>query len=342
MVPTRRPKIEVVNENEDYALRISLPQCNLRCSYCRTQDYNIPKAELITNRELLDIIRAAYENGIRRVRWTGGEPTVNPQYLDLVRKTKEIGITQQMLSTNGTTLAEIGPELAEAGINRVNISLDTLDSAKFKKITGYDMLDKVLEGIDLSTKLFEKVKINTVLTRDSFEESTQLIDFLDRIQKTKGNVAIRFIELIPGGFEGDKEYTQSNFIGKDELIKKMKTHFGSVTRTTFEGDNPKCEYYKIKNKKVVFGVIPHFSVNFQCGGKRCRKLRLNPTGIISNCSIHKSFGHDLRNTTYEKKVTTLAHLIEEKKARTEEDFNKLKHFQSDYAFWRFGIKSKNK
>ena len=108
----------------------------------------------------------------------------------------------------------------------------------------------------------------------------------------------------------------------------------------FEGDNPMCNYYKIKENGVVFGVIPHFSVNFQCGGKKCKKLRMNPTGIISNCSIYKEFGHNLKNTSYAEKKDILNHLIEEKICRNEKDFSKLKHFQSDYSFWRFGIKSK--
>ncbi|MDR2395727.1 MAG: radical SAM protein [Endomicrobium sp.] len=328
-------------EDLDYVLRISLPKCNLKCSYCRKDEANIPNDELLSNKELLDIIRASYTNGIRRIRWTGGEPTVNKGFLDIVKAAKDVGIVYQMLSTNGTTLDMQAENLAEAGINRVNISLDTLNRAKFYEVTKFDMLDDVLTGIKQAIGIFEKIKINTVLTKENADDCLQLLDFIYEIAhgENQNKIAIRFIELIPGGFEGDEQYVASNFISGEQLVENITKKYGKLKLTTFEGDNPMCTYRVIKQPGVIFGIIPHFSVNFQCGGKRCKKIRLNPTGTISNCSIHKKFGHNIKNTSYEEKLKILKYLIEEKANRSAQEFKELKHFQSDYSFWRFGKKS---
>ena len=323
-------------KKNDYVLRISLPACNLKCTYCRRKKQT--SKNLISELELLDIIEAAYRNGISRVRWTGGEPTVNKNFLNIVERVKKIGIKEQYLSTNGTIFSKMVEKLRKNGITRVNISLDTIDRSKYKKITGFDFLPNVLDSIERSVKIFEVTKINTVLTKENYEDVDSLINFVGEVQKKSesNKIAIRFIELICGGFEGDKKYVESNYLLGKDLIERIKELFGSVCKVNFEGDNPMCQYYKIKKNGVIFAIIPHYSVNFQCGGIRCKKIRLNPNGIISNCSIYKKFGYDLKNTSFNKKLFVLKKLIEEKESREEKDFKKLKHYQSDYYFWRFG------
>jgi len=326
-------------KNNEYVLRISLPVCNLKCIYCRRK--NQLSSNLISTSELLDIIDAAYQNGISRVRWTGGEPTVNKDFLNIVKRVKEIGIREQYLSTNGTVFNKMVKNLKENGITRVNISLDTIDSKKYKKTTGFDLLPSVLDSIKLSFDTFKLTKINTVLTRDNYEDVKSLIDFIkiikDNGKNRKNKIAIRFIELICGGFDGDKKYVENKYLLGKDLIDRIKRIYGQIEKVNFEGDNPMCQYYKIKKNGVIFAIIPHYSVNFQCGGNKCKKIRLNPNGIISNCSIYKMFGHDLKNTTFKEKLDTFEHLIKEKQRRTQKDFKKLKHYQSDYYFWRFGV-----
>lgn len=329
----------------DYVLRISLPYCNLKCIYCRNKFYKVPKKSLLSDDDLIDLIKAAYENGIRRVRWTGGEPIAKHNFLEIVKKTKKIGIKKQYLSTNGTYLYKVAKKLHRVGITRVNISLDTLDRNKFKKITGFDLLPKVIKSINITSKIFKNIKINTVLTKENYNDIYNLINFVESIIKenkiSNKKITIRFIELICGGFKGDKKYVKDNYILGEKVIKKIEKKYGEIKPTNFEGDNPMCRYYQIKRNGVIFGIIPHYSVNFRCGGKKCKKLRLNPLGLISNCSIYKECGHNIKNTSYKDKVNIIQHLIDEKSKRTNKDFSKLKHFQSDYSFWRFGIHSKS-
>lgn len=317
----------------EYVLRISVPYCNLKCDYCRKENFNIKP---IDNNELIDIIRVSVECGIKKVRWTGGEPTIIPNYIDLVKKTREIGIEKQMLSTNGTILYRIAEELKDAGINRVNISLDTLDRYNFLKITGKNMLHKVLQSLDVAVNLFELVKINRVLEKLNLDETIQLIELAEKYQTKKAPLVIRFIELVKGGFDGDIRYVKDNYCAGEEVIKIVKDKYGNLSETKIEGDNPMCYYYKINSNGVVLGIVPNFSVNFQCGGKKCKKLRVNPVGFVSNCSIYQEFGHNLKGTTYKEKLEVMKHLIIEKQERGEETFKRLKHHQSDYQFWRFG------
>jgi len=331
-------KYQKEDKRNDYVLRISTPYCNLKCSYCRKEDFHI---EPINDDELLDIIKAGYECGIRRVRWTGGEPTIKPDYAKLVRKTKEIGIEQQMLSTNGTTLYKIAEELRNSGIDRINISLDTLDRKKFNEITGKDMLPQVLNSIDIATDLFDLIKINRVLERSNIDETISIIEFAEKYKGRKAQLVIRFIELVKGGFSNDDQYVKYNYCSGNEVLEIVKKRYGKLIETKVEGDNPMCYYYKIDVNGIVLGIVPNFSVNFQCGGKKCKKIRVNPTGFVSNCSIYQEFGHNLKGTSYEEKIKIMKHLIDEKQERNEEIFKKLKHYQSDYQFWRFGKVSKN-
>lgn len=334
----------MLNKKQDYVLRISIPYCNLRCLYCRREFYKVAKSKLLSDKELLEVIKAASKNGISRIRWTGGEPTLKPNFLNMVKEAKSIGIQEQYLSTNGTVLYAITKKLKKAGINRVNISLDTLDRKKFRELTGSDLLPDVIKSINVAIKTFKKTKINTVLTKNSYINSNQLINFIAKITRDNKvdtrKICIRFIELIYGGFKGDKEYVTKNYILGDKLLRKIKQEFGEIRSINFEGDNPMCKYYQIKRNKVIFGIIPHYSVNFRCGGKNCKKLRLSPTGILSNCSIYKKFGHDLRNTPYDKKLKVMNHLVNEKMNRTKKDFSRLRHYQTDYSFWRFGVHSR--
>lgn len=332
--------------NLDYVLRISLPKCNLNCIYCRPSPAakEIKESEYLSENELLDVIKAASMEGIEKVRWTGGEPTMNKNYVKIVNKTRGFGIKEQYLSTNGTTLDKLAEKLYEGGINRINISLDTLNRKKYAEITGFDLLPQVLSAFNKAVNIFDYVKINTVLTRANYEDTGNLISFANKLaldnNVSSDKIALRFIELVPGGFEHDKDYVKANALLGGEVINKAKELFGDISKASFIGDNPMCQYYKINKNGVIFGIIPHYSVNFQCGGKRCKKLRLNPTGMLSNCSIHSEFGHNVKNTSFEEKRGIIKHLIDEKSKRENQDFLNLKHFQSDYSFWRFGKSSK--
>ncbi len=331
-----RNKKEIKANN--YVLRISTSGCNLKCEYCRKEDFKI---EPISDNELLEIIEASSESGIKRIRWTGGEPTTKRNLKNIVVSAKNCGIEEQFLSTNGTLLYKMADELYDAGINRVNISLDTLDRKKFAKITAKDMLPDVLKSIDKSTEVFDLVKVNTVLTKENFRESLDIIDFAEQYQERKAPLVVRFIELVKGGFDNDMSYVQEKHCSGENVIDLVREKYGHLTKTDVKGDNPMCYYYKIDANDVVFGIVPNFSTDFACGGDKCKKIRLTPTGYISNCSIYQEFGHDLKGTDYKEKLGIIGHVIGEKQERGKDIFKELKHYQSDYQFWRFG-KSRGK
>ena len=320
-----------------YTLRISTFGCNFRCTYCsKGKKFKVAP---VSRDERLDIIKACVGNGIYINRWTGGEPTALPDFVDIVSEAQEAGVRTQMLSTNGSLLAGIDEDLRKAGIVRVNISLDTLDRDKFAKITGRDMLPKVLQAIERSVGIFELTKINCVLQKSNLDEMPQMIDFLSRFRGAPKPIVLRYIELVKGGFLGDTDFVEAEHCTHKELTDSLKRKYGVVEPVKVEGDNPMCYYLRIPEKGVTIGLVPNFSTNYSCGGVNCRKLRLNPTGVLSNCSIYQHFSHDLRGTTFEQKMAVVKHLVEEKMARTEVDFAQLKHYQTDYQFWRFGAPS---
>ncbi len=316
----------------EFVLWISVPYCNLRCSFCRPNN-DVP-VEFMPRKELLDVIKASAECGITKIRWSGGEATLLPDLVDLVSKTRALGIKNQMLSTNGLNLSPIADQLKKEGIRRVNISLDTLDEQKFHHITKVDALPTVIKAIELSAPLFELTKINTVLTDINIVEITDLIEFVGQIRKENSQLVIRFCELYRS--DSNNSFVKEHYITADRVLETVDHSFGSFTEINIEGDNPMSSYYRIHSNDVVFGVIRNASVNYKCAGHRCHKLRLNPTGYFSNCSINKKARYPLIGLSYEDKVDLIRHIIDEKRERDDTFYNKQKHFQADYDFLRFG------
>src|SRR5215469_4250559 len=186
-------------------LRVSITdRCNERCSYCMPQELQqwLPRHEILTYEETLRLIRIAAELGVSKVRITGGEPLTRRGIVDFVRQIPEIpGITSIGVSTNGTLLArEITPAttmaqaLRDAGVQSVNISLDTLDAAVYSRITGRDLHTQVLNGIKAAIVAgFDQIKLNSVLMRGRNEDQlVPLIEFA-----AARNLLLRFIEMMP-------------------------------------------------------------------------------------------------------------------------------------------------
>src|SRR5262244_3891234 len=186
-------------------LRVSITdRCNERCGYCMPHELQewLPRHEILTYEEILRLMRIAAELGVSKVRITGGEPLTRRSVIDFVRQIPKIPrITSIGLSTNGTLLArEITPgetmaeALRDAGVQSVNISLDTLDAAVYSQITGRDFHAQVLDGIDAAIAAgFEQIKLNTVLMRGRNED--QLIPLIEFAGSR--NLILRFIEMMP-------------------------------------------------------------------------------------------------------------------------------------------------
>src|SRR6201992_89686 len=195
-----RPMIDSFGRTISY-LRVSVTdRCDLRCFYCMSEDMTfLPKADLLTLEELDRLCSAFIAKGVRKLRLTGGEPLVRRNVMSLVRSLsrhlKTGALNELTMTTNGTQLARFAHELADCGIRRINVSLDTLDAAKFRSITRWGELDKVLAGIEAARSAGLAVKINTVALKNLNEDEIPSL-----VRWAHGNgMALTLIEVMPMG-----------------------------------------------------------------------------------------------------------------------------------------------
>ena len=264
-------------------MRISVTQaCNFRCIYCQPNPSSQIASSLLTRDELVCICRQAVRLGITRFKITGGEPLLRPDVAQIVRDIKAIpGVGQVTLTTNGFLLKEKLEELAEAGLDGINISLDTLQETRFREVTRVDGLHQVLEAIEESRKRFP-TKLNVVLLKGINEE--EWLDFI-RFGKEHG-VIVRFLEWMPLG--GSKT---GQTVDNRELIKllrerepnlqklKPKTPIASDAEKQTFGNGP-AEYYYLPQEKVWVGFISAMHNRF-C--ENCNRIRLTATGELKGC-----------------------------------------------------------
>ena len=275
--------------NIDY-LRISLTdRCNLRCIYCMPEEGVPPVCHdaILRMEEFAQIVEVAASMGVKHVRLTGGEPLVRKGICGLVRKIKATpGIESVAITTNATLLARMAPELKEAGVDRVNISLDTLDEEQFHAITRRGNLADALEGIQAAFEVgFSPVKINVVAVHRLNQ------DFAAFAKLTMNRpLHIRFIEYMPMGHsveEGGAGWGPEDVIPTAELIETISqatvdAGFGPLLPAG--DDRPKgwgpARYYELKGAQGTIGFISSVSNHF-CA--RCNRLRLTADGRIRPC-----------------------------------------------------------
>ena len=276
--------LDKLNRKIDY-LRISvIDRCNLRCVYCMPEEgiESIHHDEILTYDEILRICEIVSKLGIRKIKITGGEPLVRKDIVNLIRDIKNIDkIEQVTLTTNGILLHEMLDDLYDAGIDAINISLDTLNKDNFKKITRRDGLEKVLMSIDKAYDLGIRVKINCLAIRDfNLRELVEIASFAkDR------EIDVRFIELMPIGF--CKKYTQ---IDNDEILSILESRFGTFEIVTEKRGNGPAKYYRNQNMKGCIGFISAISHEF-C--ESCNRIRLTSSGFLKLC-LHYNKGIDLK------------------------------------------------
>ena len=272
-------------------LRISLTdRCNLRCIYCMPEkgiSDKIHHDDILSLEEMYELIKAFVELGIDKIRFTGGEPLVRKNMIELIRKTSKLeGVKDISLTTNGQLLKEMAKPLKEAGLNRVNISLDTLDPEKFKEITRGGDLNTVLEAIDESIKVgLTPIKINTVLIGGfNDNEIKNLIDL------TKRGIDVRFIELMPIGQAAS--FAKEKFISNDLILETMK----ELLPVDREDISSPATYYKLPDASGKVGIINPISCKF-CDN--CNRLRLTSTGQLKLC-LHSNREIDLKSALRNK------------------------------------------
>lgn len=277
-------------------LRISVTdRCNLRCVYCMPEEgvKSLRHEEILRFEDTLKIIKAVASLGINKIRYTGGEPLVMKDIDKLIYETsKTTGIEDISITTNGILLSDMAKDLKKAGLNRVNISLDTLNTDKFRSITRVGNLDKVMESIYKCLDIgLSPVKINTVLMR-GFND-TEFVDFLNLIREIP--VEIRFIELMPIG-EGVKLYEKN----KLSFMELLELH-PELTQIETEKSST-AQLYTLKGAKGKIGFISPVSCKF-CSD--CNKIRLTSTGTIKPC-LHSKEEINLRKYLYDEVRLTAA------------------------------------
>ena len=261
----------------DY-LRISLTdRCNFRCSYCMPPEgiRLLDIREILSYEELLRIIRILGCHGVSKVRLTGGEPLVRKGIVEFVRSVRELGLINDLsMTTNGSLLSNMAHQLKAAGLDRVNISIDTLNPERFTRITGGGRLEDTLKGIKSAIKAqLMPVKLNVVVTEALSEED---IDYFIA-QVCEYPLVVRFIEYMPIGYSTVQ--TGLSLTAVKNIINDAGC--GVLEPASVQGNGP-ARYYRLPQARGVFGFITPISEHF-C--HHCNRIRLTADGKIKPCLL---------------------------------------------------------
>lgn len=284
-------------------LRISVTdRCNLRCCYCMPEGVqDVGMKNILTFEEIWEIVRTGVSLGITHIRITGGEPLVRKGCVDLIRGIRDIsGVETITMTTNGVLLGNYGKQLKEAGVDGVNISLDTLDPEEFYKITGKRELQEVLAGIRAAKTAGLPVKLNAVNRKEL--DPIPLVRYAQ-----EENLPIRFIEMMPVGY-GKKYVGRSN----EELRETLEAVCGKAECMTNReelsrmGSGP-AVYYQFSDLKVPVGFISAIHGKF-CD--TCNRVRLTAEGYLKLCLCYDE-GEDLRRVLREGEKENLRTIMEQ-------------------------------
>ena len=260
-------------------LRVSLTdQCNLRCVYCTPSPLSkLEQKELLSYEELLRVIRLAVSLGVRKVRLTGGEPLARRNidyFLDGLAEIAELDDIR--ITTNGVFLEKYHENLLKAGVKKLNISLDTLQPARFKEITGFDEFDTVWQGIQLALdKGFGPVKINMVAMRGVNDD--EIVEFAKLALKYP--LQMRYIEFMPIG--NDASWGKDKLISADEIKERIAV-IGKLTPIAQEHMDGPARVYNLEGALGSIGFISPMSHKF-C--EKCNRLRLTSEGALRSCLL---------------------------------------------------------
>ncbi len=267
-------------------LRLSLTdRCNLKCMYCVTEDekdghlVKLGQDEMLTYEELLRVVRVAVEMGISKLRLTGGEPLVRHDIMDFINSLAAIdGLDDIRITTNGVLLEKYAQGLIDAGVAKVNISLDTLRPKRFAEITGVDCFDQVWRGIEKALAVgFSPVKLNMVVMRDINDD--ELVDFARMSQQMP--LQVRFIEFMPIGTS--TRWNTDTYMTSDEIMERFTNLGELIPLERRQADGPARVFKLGSEARGTLGFISPISHHF-CD--RCNRLRLTSEGRLRSCLLH--------------------------------------------------------
>lgn len=271
--------IDQFGRQVDY-IRLSITdRCDFRCQYCMSEDMTfLPRDEVLSLEECARIVRAFVELGVTKVRITGGEPLVRKNALWLFEEVGQLqGLDELVLTTNGSQLSKHASALKQAGVKRINISLDSLLEERFKQITRIGNLQQVLDGLQAAIAVgFEGIKLNTVLMRGiNDDEADDLVNFA-----IANKIDISFIEEMPLGEVN--HVRESTFLSNADTLKALQSKHSLIASTHTSGGP--ARYWQVANTVTKIGFISPHSHNF-C--ESCNRVRISCKGELFLC-----LGHD--------------------------------------------------
>ncbi len=310
--------IDRFNRRINY-LRVSVTdRCNLRCRYCMDEQgvKLLPKKEILTIEDFIFTINTLAENGIEKVRITGGEPLIKRGILTLLENINKKNLKELTLTTNGVLLEDYAEKLKKAGVNRLNISLDTLNREKFKYITRRDFFNNVVKGIKKAKDVgFYPIKINIVAIKGF--NNDEIIDFVKFA--IEYDLQVRFIEFMPFG-----EFGKDKFISNKEIFEIISKKFKLEAKNQKEFLSGPAKIYKIKNYQGEVGFISPLSEHF-CG--TCNRIRLISNGSIKTCLFSKelySIKDEIKNRDKQRLIKRVKDILQNKPKSHEVDIQKIK------------------
>ncbi|CAK6962109.1 molybdenum cofactor biosynthesis protein 1 isoform X1 [Scomber scombrus] len=263
-------------------LRISLTEkCNLRCQYCMPEEgvKLTPRSQLLSTAEVLTLARLFVQEGVDKIRLTGGEPLIRPDVLDIIAELRKLeGLKTIAVTTNGMNLARTLPKLKDAGLDLINISLDSLVPAKFEFIVRRKGFHKVMEGIDKAIEMgYNPVKVNCVVMRGLNED--ELLDFVALTEKKP--LEVRFIEYMP--FDGNK-WNFKKMVSYQEMLDGIRQQWPRLEMVQ-TGHTDTAKMFKVPGFEGQVGFITSMSEHF-CGS--CNRLRITADGNLKVCLFGNS------------------------------------------------------
>ena len=313
-------------------LRLSVTdKCNLRCIYCHPLPdcHPLEYEDILRFEEIMRIVRLFAEYGIKKLRLTGGEPLIRRDIIRLVRELAAItGIKDLSITTNGVFLKSFAAELKAAGLQRINISVDSIECKTYKRITGFDLLPKVLEGIYSAIEAgLSPVKINCVIIKelnDSEEQITALAGMSMNLP-----VSVRFIEYCP---TNKNTRPATDYVPNAMVRTVIERKYGSLWHTVMSVGSGPAEYFKVPGSSGAIGFISGRSSTF-CSS--CSRLRLTSDGKVMPC-LYSARSHDLkrliRNGQSDRKIRDYVSKIMTEKA----GYTKLNSLNEEFSMCKIG------